>query len=558
MRRGVVAHDVLSARLVHSRPDGHAHAHAALVNGAGVQEDVAGDVLGGVVHIRGKALGCQCAGVAHLSAALGIEGRFVEHEQRAVALACRLHTLAVLDDGDDGRFCFQVGVTDKLRLGDVGQIGVVADPCVRAGVLSGGTGALFLLDKQLVEALHIDLDALFTEDLTREVDREAKGVVQLERVLAADDLDVVALHQALQHFEALVDRLGEALLLHADHLGDEVLLLDQLGIRRAVLVDNGFADLIQERLLVAEQSAVTRSAAKQTAQHIALALVGGHDAVADHKGGGTDVVGDDTQRDVALFSCAVLHAGDAADVLHNVLHRVHEEEVIDLLHDAGKALQAHAGVDVGVLQGRVVALAVALELCEHEVPHLYKAVALTADMAVGLATALLGSAVKVDLGAGTAGTGAVLPEVVLLAEAHHMGGVNADLLCPDVICLVVVLIDGYIELVLGQLQNFCKEFPSPRGRLALEIIAEGEVAQHFKEGAVTRRDADALDIRRADTFLAGRHTLARRRDLSGEILFHGRHSAVDQQKAVVVLGYQRKAGKPQTSLRLKKREEFFA
>ena len=47
--------------------------------------------------------------------------------------------------------------------------------------------------------------------------------------------------------------------------------------------------------------AMAGGAAQQAAQHIAAALVGGHDAVADHKDGAADVVGDHAQRDVALF-----------------------------------------------------------------------------------------------------------------------------------------------------------------------------------------------------------------------------------------------------------------
>jgi hypothetical protein len=39
----------------------------------------------------------------------------------------------------------------------------------------------------------------------------------------------------------------------------------------------------------------------------------------------------------------------------------------------------------------------------------------------------------------------MLPEIVLFPEAHHMGRVNADLLCPDVVGLVILLIDGNVE-----------------------------------------------------------------------------------------------------------------
>ena len=255
-----------------------------------------------------------------------------------------------------------------------------------------------------MEALYIYLHAFFLEDLAGKVNREAEGIIELKGVLAADDLDVIALHEVLQHLEALVNGLGKALLFHADHLGDEILFLLQLGIRSEVFADNGVADLVKEGLVITEQSAVTRGASEQTAQHIALALVGGHDAVADHKGGGTDVVGNNAQRNVGLLILAVPDARDFADVFHNILYGVHEEEVVHLLHNAGKTLQSHARINVGVLQGSVGSLAVAFKLGEHEVPHLNKAVALAADVTVGAAAALFGTAVKVDFGAGSAGT----------------------------------------------------------------------------------------------------------------------------------------------------------
>ena len=125
-----------------------------------------------------------------------------------------------------------------------------------------------------------------------------------------------------KHTEALVDRLGEALLLHADDLGDEFLFLLELGISGEVLLDHGVADLVKERLLVAEESAVTRGASEQTAKHVALAFVGWHNAVADHEGGAADMVGDHAQRNVALVVSAVLDAGDLRDVLHDVLHGI--------------------------------------------------------------------------------------------------------------------------------------------------------------------------------------------------------------------------------------------
>ena len=51
----------------------------------------------------------------------------------------------------------------------------------------------------------------------------------------------------------------------------------------------------------------------------------------------------------------------------------------------------------------------------------------------------------------------------------------------------------------------------------LEIIAERKIAEHFKEGAVTRGFTDIFDIAGTDTFLTGGHTSSGRNLLSCKI-----------------------------------------
>ena len=135
---------------------------------------------------------------------------------------------------------------------------------------------------------------------------------------------------------------------------------------------------------------------------------------------------------------------------------------------------------------------------------------------------------------------------------------DADLLCPDVIGLVVVKVYGDIQLFRLYLQHACEEFPRPGDGLLLEIILKAEVAQHFKEGAVAGGDAHALDIRRADALLTGSHAVAGRLFLPQKPLFHGRHARVDEQQAVVVVRHQREAAKAQMPLAFKKRKVFLA
>ena len=71
-------------------------------------------------------------------------------------------------------------------------------------------------------------------------------------------------------------------------------------------------------------------------------------------------------------------------------------------------------------------------------------------------------------------------------------------------------------------------------------------------------DADALNVRGTDALLAGGNPVTGRLLLTQEPFFHGRHAAVDQQQAGVILRHQREAAQPQMALALKKAQELFA
>ena len=84
----------------------------------------------------------------------------------------------------------------------------------------------------------------------------------------------------------------------------------------------------------------------------------------------------------------------------------------------------------------------------------------------------------------------------------------------------------------------------------LEVVAEGEVAQHLKVGAVTGSLAHTLNIRGTDALLAGGYTLSGRSLDAQEVVLHRRHAGVDEQQAVVILGDQPEGRQDQMSLAL--------
>ena len=86
----------------------------------------------------------------------------------------------------------------------------------------------------------------------------------------------------------------------------------------------------------------------------------------------------------------------------------------------------------------------------------------------------------------------------------------------------------------------------------LKIVAEGEVAQHLKIGAVAGGFTDVLDVAGTDALLAGAHAAAGGLLLAGEEGLHGSHTGVDEKKGFVVVGDKGEGGKTQMPLGLKK------
>jgi hypothetical protein len=270
------------------------------------------------------------------------------------------------------------------------------------------------------------------------------------------------------------------------------------------------------------------------------------------------VVGDNADGDVIVLIVAVLFAGDLANLADDLLNGVDLEHIVNALHYASKTLKTHTGVNVLLRELGVVALTVVVELGEYVVPDLHKAVAVATGLTVGRAAAIFDSAVEIDFGARTAGTRAVLPEVISLAEANDALCGNADLVVPDVAGFVILLVDRGPEKLCRNFESYGKELPSPRNRLILEVITEGEVTEHLEVRAVTCGVTNSLKVGCSDALLAGANAVAGRLNLSRKELLHRCHTRVYEKKGFVVVGNERKAGETKMSLALKEREILFA
>ena len=557
MRRAVGAHNGLAALFINGTLNFLSHMERTCFHYAAVEE-LAGFVL---LHVADTE-NCFIAHpdhtvVSHLTAHLRIKRSAIQYDHAFHATDHLVPQFAFCHHGQNPAGILHVVIAGKFGRRGI-QPQVNACPGQIAQSFPGFPGTDALLFHELVERGLVYLHPLFFPHLDGQIDGEPKGVIKLERVGAGEGflaLLLVGREHLLIDPHAAVNGLGKVLLLGPDHLGDIPLLFPQIRIGALVLMHHSVYNLMQKGAVYPQELSVAGRPAQQTAQHIAPAFVGGQYAVADHHDSRADVVGNHPQGHVGLMALAIVGAGDLADLIGDIHHRVHVKEGVYILHHAGKTLQAHTGVDVLVLHLRVMALAVVDKLGKYVVPHLNIAVALAANRTTRLSAAMLRAAVIVNLRAGSAGTSAVLPEVILFSEPEDPVGGNSDVLIPDFKGLFIIQIDGRVKPVGFQTHHFGQKLPAIGNGFFLKIVSERKVAQHLKIGAMAVRLADVFNVAGADALLAGGHPVAGRLLLPGKPGFHGRHAGVDKQQAGVVVGNQGKAGQAQMAFAFKIAQE---
>ena len=274
------------------------------------------------------------------------------------------------------------------------------------------------------------------------------------------------------------------------------LLLGQTRIGAAHFLHQIRHEFVEEGLLLPQLVAVANGAADNAAQHVAAAFVGGNDAVRNQEGSGADVVGNHFQAGHIL---AVGHAGFARSSLDQRLEQVNFVIAVHALQNGGHALQPHASIDAGRGQFGDAAVFVHFKLHKDVVPDFDEAVAVLIG-AAGRAARDVGAVVVKDFAARAAGAGiGHHPEVVafvfaalVVANADHALGRQADDFRPNVIGFVVLVIDGGEQALGRQAIHLCQQFPAPLQAFFLEVVAKAPVAQHLEEGVVARRVTDAF------------------------------------------------------------------
>ena len=135
-------------------------------------------------------------------------------------------------------------------------------------------------------------------------------------------------------------------------------------------------------------------------------------------------------------------------------------------------------------------------------------------------------------------------------------------LLPEALGVVVLAKDGDVEPVFGQAEVLGEQLPGEGDGFLLEVVAEGEVAEHLEEGVVAAGVADVLEI---VVLAAGADALLRGGGARVVALFEAQedvlelvHAGVGEQQRGVVGGHQRRAADDAVAVRREEVEKLLA
>ena len=222
------------------------------------------------------------------------------------------------------------------------------------------------------------------------------------------------------------------------------------------------------------------------------------------------------------------------------------EDAVDALQDRGHSFQPHAGVDRGTRQRHAFILRHLFELHEDEVPEFQEAVAVL-FRAAGRTAPDVFAAVDENLRAGSARAGiAHRPEIVRCRDADDAVFGEARDLLPVTGGLVVGMVDGDEQLVLLQPELPGDEVPGEFDCALLEIVAEGEIAEHLEERQMARCVADIVEVvvlaSRAHALLRGGGARIGTLLQPGEDVLELHHAGIGEHQGRIVARHERARG----------------
>src|SRR5690554_6847999 len=156
------------------------------------------------------------------------------------------------------------------------------------------------------------------------------------------------------------------------------------------------------------------------------------------------------QRHVSLRVFTIDYIREPSHAVKYRTEIVHFKDTGLALEKGRYAFQPHAGINALLLKGRI-GVAILMKLDEHKIPKLKKAIAIAPRFAVWVVATELFTAINMDFGTRPARSRTRLPEVVFFAQTDNPFSRHTHIVMPDLKGLVVIEIDGYPQLVYGQL-----------------------------------------------------------------------------------------------------------
>ncbi len=245
-------------------------------------------------------------------------------------------------------------------------------------------------------------------------------------------------------------------------------------------------------------------------------------------------------------------------MLHNILNGIDLENVVNALHNAGKSFKSHSRINIFALHFGIIAVSVAVELTENEIPDLYDIILIALSFKACLVKfSAAANSVEMYLAARTARSRTMLPEIIFFAKTNNSVMWNTDIILPNLLSLVVAFVYSYPKAIGRDLKSFSEKFPCPCYGFGLEIIAEREISEHFKICTVPRSFSDAFNVGSSDALLTRSNSYIRRNSLSQKILFQRSHTRIYKKQAFIPLRHKRRACHSRMILAFKKRKIFF-
>ena len=439
----------------------------------------------GIDYLKLHTISGDGAGIANLAAHFSVERGNVKHNFALLASSEGInaftvaHNRANLSIGGKALIANELGCTKLLQ--EIGMNAAVGAPC-SFGVLNVcSASAIALLFHAASKFLFIDGITTFFADFRSYLDGKTVGVMQ-------DKGGRAGKHGAFHLGKGIVEvsltltkRCTKALFFGENNALDKLFVLDELGIHVAHKLDDLVNVVGKEGTFDAKGVALHNRATKQTTQNIAATLVGGKNAIGDHKRDRTAVVSDDAKAYVGFNFLAVFLARKLFANANQATKDIGIVVVGYALHDCGDTLKTHTSIDVLRLERSKGTILLPVILGEDAVPELKVAIAVAARLAVRAAAPYIGTLIEIDLRAGATGASRTsAPEVIFFTQLGNMIFWNTKAL-PDLNSLIIVLENGKVELFSRKPQYLSREFVCPSTHFVFEVLAEAEVAQHFKE-----------------------------------------------------------------------------